>query len=276
MKGLTQENYYQDKEYLSYSRMKQFLKCPARALAVEGGTWTESLDETPLLLGNYLHSYFESQEAHEVFLKENGDKLISKTGKTKGQLKKEFLIGDSMIASLKDDPSFNRLYHGSSTENVEKEMIVYGEIEGVPFKGKLDSVNLSQGYFADLKTMKSIYDMEWNADLRRKVPTAVNNILGFGYHSQLAIYRDLLKQMTGDEFRPIIVAVSKEEVPDKEVIRIDEEWLEEGLEEVKETIKEVWDVIQRKVEPIACGHCDYCRSRKKLNSIVTLNNLIGD
>ena len=276
MKKLTQENYYQDKEYLSYSRMKQFLKCPARALAVEGGEWTESRDETPLLLGNYVHSYFESQEAHEAFLKENGDKLISKAGKTKGQLKKEFLIGDSMIASLKDDPSFNRLYHGSSTENVEKEMIVYGEIEGVPFKGKLDSVNLTQGYFADLKTMKSIYDMEWNAELRRKVPTAVNNILGFGYHSQLAIYRDLLKQMTGDEFRPIIVAVSKEEVPDKEVIRIDEEWLEEGLEEVKETIKEVWDVVQHKAEPIACGHCDYCRSQKKLNIIVTLNNLIGD
>ena len=82
--------------------------------------------------------------------------------------------------------------------------------------------------------------------------------------------------MTGDEFRPIIVAVSKEEVPDKEVIRIDEEWLEEGLEQVKETIKEVWDVIQHKVEPKACGHCDYCRSQKKLNSIVTLNNLIGD
>lgn len=276
MKKLTQKNYYQDKEYLSYSRMKQFLKCPARALAVEGGAWIESRDETPLLLGNYVHSYFESQEAHEAFLKENGDKLISKTGKTKGQLKKDFLIGDSMIASLKDDPSFNRLYHGSSTENVEKEMIVYGEIEGVPFKGKLDSVNLTQGYFADLKTMKSIYDMEWNAELRRKVPTAVNNILGFGYHSQLAIYRDLLKQMTGDEFRPIIVAVSKEEVPDKEVIRIDEEWLEEGLEEVKETIKEVWDVVQHKAEPIACGHCDYCRSQKKLNIIVTLNNLIGD
>ena len=124
MKKLTQKNYYQDKEYLSYSRMKQFLKCPARALAVEDGEWTESRDETPLLLGNYVHSYFESQEAHEAFLKENGDKLISKAGKTKGQLKKEFLIGDSMIASLKDDPSFNRLYHGSSTENVEKEMIV--------------------------------------------------------------------------------------------------------------------------------------------------------
>ena len=276
MKKLTQENYYQDKEYLSYSRMKQFLKCPARALAVEGGAWTESRDETPLLLGNYVHSYFESQEAHKAFLEENGDKLISKAGKTKGQLKKDFLIGDSMIASLEDDTSFNRLYHGSSTEKVEKEMIVFGEIEGVPFKGKLDSVNLTQGYFADLKTMKSIYDMEWNADLRRKVPTAVNNILGFGYHCQLAVYRELLKQITGDEFRPIIVAVSKEEVPDKEVIRIDEEWLEEGLEEVASYIKEVWEVIQHKAEPQSCGRCDYCRSKKKLNNIVTLNNLIGD
>ena len=46
MKELTQENYYQDKEYLSYSRMKQFLKCPARALAVEGGAWTESRERS--------------------------------------------------------------------------------------------------------------------------------------------------------------------------------------------------------------------------------------
>lgn len=276
MKKLTQENYYQDKEYLSYSRMKQFLKCPARALAVEGGAWTESRDETPLLLGNYVHSYFESQEAHEAFLKENGDKLISKAGKTKGQLKKEFLIGDSMIASLKDDPSFNRLYHGSSTEKVEKEMIVYGEIEGVPFKGKLDTVNLTKNYFADLKTMRSIHSIEWSQDLKMKVPASVNNILGFGYHGQMAVYRELLKQMTGEEFRPIIVAVSKEDVPDKELIRIDEVWLEEGLDFIKENIKEVWGVINYEIKPKACGCCDYCRSQKKLGHITTLNDLISE
>lgn len=276
MKKLNQENYYRDKEYLSYSRMKQFLKCPARALAVEDGEWTESRDETPLLLGNYVHSYFESRGAHKAFLEENGDKLISKTGKTKGQLKKDFLIGNSMIDALKDDEAFNKLYHGQPSDQVEKEMIVHGEIEGVPFKGKLDTVNLTKNYFADLKTMKSIHSIEWSQDLKMKVPASVNNILGFGYHGQMAVYRELLKQMTGEEFRPIIVAVSKEDVPDKELIRIDEVWLEEGLEEVRDTIKEVWDVIQRKVEPIACGHCDYCRSQKKLNSIVTLNNLIGD
>ena len=155
-------------------------------------------------------------------------------------------------------------------------MIVFGEIEGVPVKGKLDSVNLSRGYFADLKTMKSIYAEEWNAELRKRVPAAVNNILGFGYHGQLGLYRELLKQMTGEEFRPLIVAVSKEEVPDKEVLTIDEEWLVTGLEELKEDIVEVFEVIKGIRKPKACGRCDYCRSQKKLNVVFRLNDLIGE
>ena len=153
-------------------------------------------------------------------------------------------------------------------------MIVYGEIEGVPVKGKLDSVNLSRGYFVDLKTMKSIYTEEWNADLKKRVPASVNNILGFGYHGQLGLYRELLKQMIGKEFRPLIVAVSKENVPDKEIIKIDEEWLEEGLQNIKDNIVEVWNVIQGKQKPTNCGRCDYCRSKKKLGALVSLNDLI--
>ena len=236
--------------------------------------WIEDRDETPLLLGNYVHSYFESEEAHDEFLKENGEKLLAKSGKNKGGLKSEFVIGDKMIQSLAEDEGFNRLYHGLSGDEVKKEMIVYGKIEGVPVKGKLDSVNLSRGYFVDLKTMKSIYTEEWNAELKKRVPASVNNILGFGYHGQLGLYRELLKQMTGKEFRPLIVAVSKESTPDKEIIKIDEEWLEEGLQNIKDNIVEVWNVIQGKREPKKCGHCDYCRSQKKLGALVSLNDLI--
>lgn len=271
---LTQENYYQDTSRLSYSRYKRYKQCQAKAYAVDNGIWVEERDETPLLLGNYVHSYFENPEAHEKFMAENGDKLLAKTGKNKGKLKSDFIIGDKMIESLKDDDGFNRLYHGYSSDNVQKEMIVCGEIEGVPVKGKLDSVNLSRGYFVDLKTMKSIYSEEWNADLRKRVPAAVNNILNFGYHGQLALYRELLKQMTGKEFRPLIVAVSKENVPDKDILKIDEEWLEEVLGNLKADIVEVWNVIQGKQKPKSCGHCDYCRSQKKLNAVISLNDLI--
>lgn len=274
MVELTQENYYQDTSRLSYSRYKRYKQCQAKAYAVDNGIWVEERDETPLLLGNYVHSYFESAEAHEKFMAENGDKLLAKTGKNKGNLKSDFIIGDKMIESLKDDDGFNRLYHGYPSDEVEKEMIVYGEIEGVPVKGKLDSVNLSRGYFVDLKTMKSIYAEEWNTELRKRVPAAVNNILNFGYHGQLGLYRELLKQMTGQEFRPLIVAVSKENVPDKDILKIDEEWLEEGLGNLKADIVEVWNVIQGKQKPKSCGHCDYCRSQKKLNAVISLNDLI--
>lgn len=274
MVELTQENYYQDTSRLSYSRYKRYKQCQAKAYAVDNGIWVEERDETPLLLGNYVHSYFESPEAHEKFMAENGNKLLAKTGKNKGNLKSDFIIGDKMIESLKDDDGFNRLYHGYSSDKVEKEMIVCGEIEGVPVKGKLDSVNLSRGYFVDLKTMKSIYSEEWNADLRKRVPAAVNNILNFGYHGQLGLYRELLKQMTGREFRPLIVAVSKENVPDKDILKIDEDWLVEGLGNLKADIVEVWNVIQGKQKPKKCGRCDYCRSQKKLDAVISLNDLI--
>uniref|UniRef100_UPI003F692414 PD-(D/E)XK nuclease-like domain-containing protein n=1 Tax=Streptococcus pluranimalium TaxID=82348 RepID=UPI003F692414 len=275
MKRLTQENYYEDKTYLTNSRYKRYQQCQAKAYAVDNGNWVENRDETPLLLGNYVHSYFESSEAHEKFLAENGDKLLAKSGKNKGNLKADFVIGDKMIASLKDDDGFGSLYHGYPSDRVEKEMIVFGEVEGVPVKGKLDSVNLTRGYFVDLKTMKSIYAEEWNAELRKRVPVAVNNILGFGYHGQLGLYRELLRQMTGNDFRPYIVAVSKEAVPDKDILKIDDEWLEEGLDKLKSDIVEVWNVIQGKQEPKKCGRCDYCRSQKKLNAVISLNDLIN-
>lgn len=276
MNKLTQENYYEDTSYLSNSRFKRYQKCQAMALAVDNGNWVEERDETALLVGNYVHSYFESPEAHEQFLAENGDKLIAKSGKNKGGLKSDFVVGDKMIESLRGDDGFGRLYHGYPDDDVQKEMIVFGEIEGVPVKGKLDSVNLSRGYFVDLKTMKSIYSEEWNAELRKRVPAAVNNILGFGYHGQLGLYRELLQNMTGQEFRPYIVAVSKENVPDKDILRIDDVWLEEGLANLKSDIVEVWAVIQGTQKPKKCGRCDYCRSQKKLGSVVSLNDLIGE
>lgn len=274
MMELTQENYYQDTSYLTNSRFKRYMECEAKAHALDAGEWAEERDETALLLGNYVHSFFESSEAHEQFLAENGSKLLSRSGKTKGQLKKEFVIGDKMIAALKNDDKFVSLYEGFPDDEIVKEMIVHGEIEGVPVKGKLDMVSLNRGYFVDLKTMRSIYSEEWNADLKKRVPMAVNNILGFGYHGQLALYAELLRQMTGKSFKSIIVAVSKEDVPDKEFIKVDDGWLEEGLEYFKDNVKHVWQVIQGEVKPKLCGRCDYCRSKKKLGRVVTLEELI--
>lgn len=274
MTNLTQENYYKDMNFLSFSRYKRYLECEAKAYASDFWNYDGNTDNTALLVGNYVHSYFESEEAHKKFIEDNKDELLAKTGKNKGHLKSNFLIAESMIDTLKDDDNFKRLYHGYSEDKLEKEMIVTGEIEGVPVKGKVDSVNLSRDYFVDLKTMKSIYSEEYNRELRQRVPAVVNNILNYKYHGQLAVYRELLKQTTGKTFRSIIVAVSKENVPDKEIVRVDEEWLEEGLEKFKSDVVEVWSVIKGEQKPKKCGRCDYCRSNKKLNAVISLNDLI--
>lgn len=269
---LTEENYYEDKTWLSNSRMKQYLACEARALAIDEGRWEDKRDKKPLIFGNYVHSHFESLEAHKKFKEENKSALFS-SRKPYGLLK-DFEMAEEVINVLDSDEGFKRLYDGFPDDDVRKEMIVTGFVEGVPVKGKVDSINLSRGYFVDLKTMKSIYAEEWNSELKTRVPAAVNNILNFGYHGQLALYRELLKQMLDKDFRPLIVAVSKEAVPDKEILKVDEDWLEEGLGKIKSEIVEVWNVIQGNQPPKKCGHCDYCRSLKKLDAVVTLNDLI--
>lgn len=272
MKTLTQDNYYDDKDYMSVSRFKQYLECEAKALALDTGKWDDERDQKPLVFGNYVHSYFESKEAHEKFLEEHQSDLFS-SRKPYGLLA-DYKLADKVIATLEADELFNNLYHGRKGDRVEKEMIVIGTIAGVPFKGKIDSINHTRNYMVDLKTMKTIYGEEWCQELKRKVPGAIANIINYNYHVQGAVYQELLRQMTGRSYRPLIVAVSKENEPDKEILGLDEETLSEGLEYVSERVSHIWDVVTGKIGPSKCGKCNYCRSKKKLNRIVTIGELL--
>ena len=56
---------------MSVSLFKDFLNCEAQALAKLKEEWQPVSDPTALLLGNYVHSYFESKEAHDKFLEQN-------------------------------------------------------------------------------------------------------------------------------------------------------------------------------------------------------------
>lgn len=127
------------RRYWSISQYKRFRECEARALAELEGEWEDQRDNTALLVGNMVHSYFESPEAHKKFMDENEDAMISKSGKTKGQLKADFLVGQRMIERLEADKQFMDYYVG------QKEVAVTGNIEGVEFKGKIDCLNVEKG-----------------------------------------------------------------------------------------------------------------------------------
>lgn len=70
-KDLLGKDYYSlesAKVYWSVSQVKRFKECEARALAELNDEWQDKRDKTVLLVGNYVHSAFESKEAHETLL----------------------------------------------------------------------------------------------------------------------------------------------------------------------------------------------------------------
>lgn len=273
---LTPENYYSvdtDWDYMSFSRFKDFCMCEAAALAQLKGEWAPKRDETPLLVGNYVHSYFESPEAHQQFVKAHKSKMISSRGKTAGSLKKDYKSADTMIKALEDDELFNYVYRPGEDG---KEVIVTGELGGHLWKGKIDSLNLAEGYFCDLKTVDDIHKKHWLTD-DRVWGTFISDR---GYYMQLAIYRELIKQTFGQDCVPYMFAVSKQAIPDKMAIdfadEADEIKLQSALQDVLDHQDHIWSVMAGKVEPISCGKCEYCRARKVLDSFVHASEIEVD
>lgn len=254
------EDYYSvasARQYWSISQYKRFRECEARALAELEGEWEDQRDNTALLVGNMVHSYFESPEAHKKFMDENADAMISKAGKTKGQLKADFLVGQRMIERLETDKQFMEYYVG------QKEVAVTGEIGGVEFKGKIDCLNVEKGYFVDIKTTKSDIDsMVWVQDEASGRNIQVRWFEAWGYVLQMAAYKKMLKEQYGKEFTPVIYAVTKESTPDtRAIVFQSQEKLDYELSELSMLIKHLDDVKKGKEEAKPCGHCEYCKTK---------------
>jgi hypothetical protein len=259
---LTDDKYFSleaDKKYLSVSQFKSFLiqyhGCEAQAMAKLNGLYKED-DSTALLVGSYFHSHFEGtlgsfkQEHSEIFTKQ-------------GELKAQYKQANEMINCLESDEAFKKIYTG------EKEKIFTFELFGVPWKIKVDLLNLDDGYFVDLKTTRD-FEKVWNDDLHRKISFAE----AWGYLIQIAVYREGIKQATGlKDVDGFIAAVTKQSPPDKALLYFTPEDYEIGMEIVERNIKHVLAVKNGEVEPQRCGKCAYCRATKKLDKVLHYSEL---
>ncbi|MGH1649172.1 PD-(D/E)XK nuclease-like domain-containing protein [Enterococcus gilvus] len=261
---LSDENYYSneaDWQYMSVSQYKKFIECEAATVAKLNGEWETLCDPKALLVGNYVHSYFESEKAHQKFIKENKSKMFS--SKKPHGLLKDFKIGDQMIERFNREAAFRQLYQG------KKEVILTGEIFGIEWKGKIDCLNIDEGYFVDIKTTKDIhekkYDPYWGP--------GSNFIERFGYLLQMGIYRELLEQEYEQNFVPFIAAVSKQTPSDVALITLDETKMQSEVARVEQTIDHVQRVKMGEEAPQWCGTCEYCRSHKKINGFINMNDL---
>ena len=263
---LSDANYYSqeaNEHYMSVTVFKRFLACEAEALAELKGIWVPERDPTALLAGNYLHSYFESPEAHQSFIDAHPE-MFSTRGSTKGQLKTPYKVAESMIQALKDDPSFQAVYQGN------KEEILTGEIDGVKWMGRLDCFDPARAFFLDLKTTQDLHKKYWITDENRWG----SFVEEYNYPLQMAVYQELIRQNYGTRPAPILVAVSKQDPPDKAFVAIPQDNLDDAMDQLLAAQPRVERIVAGEVKQHRCEQCDYCRSTKHLGQIISMNDLI--
>ncbi len=243
-KNLTKENYRYNHYYLSYSRFSKFLECEAAAFS---DYQTEA--SIAFLVGSYVDAYFSGEA--EQFEQDHPEMFNSRTG----ELKKDFSRANDIIYRIAQDSTLMHFMSG------EKQVIMSGEICGVPFKIKMDSY-LKDEAIVDLKIMKD-FGKVWSDAYR----AYVNFVEAYDYDIELAIFQEIVRQNTGKTLPCYLVCATKETPPDIGLFEIPQEKLDKALEAVKNNLPRYLQIRQGKVAPHRCEKCAYCRATKKARLI---------
>ena len=256
MLNLTNENYHSteaNREYWSVSLFKAFDRCEACGLATVNGDY-ERENTTSLLVGSYVDSYFSG--AIESFKADHPEIFNSRTGELKADYKK----AEELIRKIEGQPLMIDYLTG------DKQKIMTGELFGVPWKIKIDVHGGNR--LIDLKVVKDFESIYQEGFGRRSW------IEYWGYDIQGAIYQKIEQKESGrPEPLPFyLAAITKERIPDIAVIEIPQHILDTALKVVEAKI-ERFDLIKTgEVDPIRCGHCDYCKSTKILTAPEIFDN----
>lgn len=260
--SLTSSNYYSnemDMKYMSVSQFKRWMECEAKTMAILKGEFEEPKN-TAMLVGSYTHAAFESDESFSNFIDKHNDAIFKKRG---GKYS-HFEEADRMIEALKSDDFVMFAMEG------EKEQIFTANLFGTDWKIKVDSINHERKIFSDLKTTQDLYKRYWSD----KYDGWVSFVEKWDYVLQMAVYRKVIEQNTGELYTPYIVAVTKENPPNKAIIHFDETRFDFEYEYTEMKMERILEVKSGKADPVRCGKCDYCRSTKKLEGTIEVGNLI--
>ena len=256
---LNEDNYYSTQaniDYMSVSQYKDFQKCELYGKMKALGEYVEPKSKA-LLMGSYADSYFSNRM--EKFIQENPDIF-----KKDGTLKSDYEKANECISKATSSEFFMEHIKGQA------QVIVTGEIEGVPWKGCYDFLNER---ITDLKLVASIRELVWKYDPNTKRNYQTNFIDAYGYDTQGAVYQFLGEQFFGKHMPFDIGAISKEDEPDIAIINIDDDILANKLEEVKKnTVR--YDLIKKGViEPNRCENCPVCRKYNRLDRVITYKEM---
>lgn len=230
--------------FMGSTQFKRFMKCEAATMARINGEWHDE-PGVGLLVGSYVDAHFSGTMAQ---FKANTPQIF----KRDGELKSEYLAANQIIQVIEDDPLMMEYLQG------DKQTIKTGTIEGVPFKAKFDAY-MPGIRIVDQKVMRDFKSV-WNEELRVKQ----NFVEAWGYDIQAAIYQ----AVEGNKLPFIIAAATKEDVPDKALLEIPQEVIDDRLMMIEAYAPRFAAIKAGLTEPTSCGKCGYCKSVKKLAKVI--------
>lgn len=243
---LTNENYYSpeaNQAFMSVSQFKSFEVCEAAAMAELRGEFIRP-KTTALLVGSYVDSWFEG--TLDAFKAAN-----SEIFKRDGTLKADYAQAEKIIERVQRDTLFMEYMSG------EKQVVRTGEIDGAPFKIKMDSYHPGK-MIVDLKTSRSLQRIMGQSLVEH-----------FGYDIQGAVYQEI----EGNHLPFYLAIVTKEDPPDMEIVEIEAPDLQNSLDYVRRNLPHIIAVKSGQVAPSRCGVCPYCRSTKVLKEPIPASDL---
>lgn len=249
---LTEATYYgadANRAYFSVSQFKDFLKCPAMAMAKIRGEYVPE-NSRALLLGSFVDEMLTgTTESQEEFLAENREELFKKNGDPYADVAQAM----ETVERVRKQPLMMHYLSG------EHQVIMTGEIEGVPFKIKMDSFDPEE-YITDLKYMASL-----------RSPNLFTPMIEYwGYDLQAACYQEIVYQNTGKRL-PFFFDVATKEKPAHLAVGQISQWnIDKAMDTVRANIVNFQKIKNGEVEPDRCEDygCDWCTSTKIITEAI--------
>jgi hypothetical protein len=243
---LTQRNYYGQKasrEYMSVSQFKDFLKCPAMAMAKLSGGYVPERGRA-LLLGSFVDEMLTgTKKSQEKLIEKNRSELFKKNGEPYADVEQAM----ETVERVRKQPLMMHYLSG------KHQVIMSGEIAGVPFKIKMDSYDPEE-YISDLKYMASL-----------RSPNLFTPMIEYwGYDLQAACYQEIVYQNIGKRL-PFFFTVATKEKPAHLAVGQISQWnIDKAMDVVRANIVRFQKIKTGEIEADRCEDygCDFCTSTK--------------
>lgn len=249
---LTEDNYYSkeaSRAYFSVSQFKAFRECEAASMAELNGEYEPERGRA-LLLGSYVDELLTgTPESQTEFIEANEDELFKKNGDPYADVQQ----ATETAVRVRQQPLMVKYLNG------QHQQIMTGEIEGVPFKIKMDSYRPGE-FIADLKYMASL-----------RSPNLFDSIISYwGYDLQAAAYQEIVRQNTGEKLPFIFVVATKEKPAHLAVGQINQANIDKAYDVLRKNIVRFQKIKTGEILPERCEgyECDYCTATKVLTEVI--------